>query len=212
MRRYFAIASLGVLTACSSSVTKPYFETAGVSRPNNNFCAASPQSFGKAEKIKDFSEGNGCGVSNGYRIFAVSGVNFSEPATVTCSVANTFNSWVENSVQPQAENIYGERVVAVKVAASYACRPRNNVRGAKLSEHGMGNAIDIAAFTLASGKEVTVLGDYYSGGKDGKFLKAVRGEACGPFHTVLGPGSDAAHKDHLHMDLQRMRSGGAYCH
>jgi hypothetical protein len=208
MRTYLALFSLVALAACSSGVEKKYFETEGVMQPTNNFCPADPQSFGKAEKIQDFSEGNGCGVSNAYRVFSVSDVEFSQPATVTCSVANTFNSWIENSVQPRAQENFGERVVAVKIAASYACRPRNNVRGAKLSEHGMGNAIDVAGFTLASGKEVTVLTDYYGSA----FLRSIRTDACGPFHTVLGPGSDANHKDHLHLDLQRERSGGPYCH
>jgi hypothetical protein len=212
MRAFFMIFSILALAACSSSVEKPYFKTTGVQQPTNNFCPADPSSFGSAQKISDFSEGNGCGVSNAYRVFSVSNVEFSEPATVTCSVANTFNSWIENAVQPRAEENFGERVVAVKIAASYACRPRNNVRGAKLSEHGMGNAIDVAGFTLASGKEVTVLTDYYSGGNASGFLRSIRADACGPFHTVLGPGSDANHKDHIHVDLQRERGGGAYCH
>ena len=77
----------------------------------------------------------------------------------------------------------------------------------------MANAIDIAAFTLEDGREVNVLDDWYSGTSESRaFLRAVRSEACGPFHTVLGPGSDAEHRDHIHLDLQRERSGGPYCH
>lgn len=212
MRWVLACAAVLVLTACSGSVDKPYFKTAGVYRPSNNNCTANPQSFAQAEPVADSDEGNGCGISNGYKITAVGDVSFSQPATVTCSVANTFNEWLQTSVQPRAENIYGERIVAVKIAASYSCRPRNNVRGAKMSEHGMGNAIDVAGFTLASGKEVTVEGDYYGGANDRSFLRAVRGDACGPFHTVLGPGADRYHNDHIHLDLQRERSGGPYCH
>ena len=212
MRKIWVAVSFFILTACSSSIDKPYFDTAGVIRPSNNFCAADPRTFAKAEPIKDFSEGNGCGVSNGYKVFAVADVAFSQPAIINCSVANTFNSWLENSVQPEAQKLYGENVVSVSVASSYACRPRDNVRGAKLSEHGMGNAIDIAGFTLASGRRVVVATDYYAGGNNSAFLKSVRAEACGPFHTVLGPGSDSYHKDHIHLDLQKERSGGPYCH
>ena len=98
------------------------------------------------------------------------------------------------------------------MAASYACRGRNNARGAKMSEHGFGNAIDISAFTLESGRKVSVLADW-NGDRDAKkFLRQVRGEACGEFATVLGPGSDAHHRDHIHLDLQNRRSGNAYCH
>lgn len=212
MRRPLAFLAVLLLAACSTSVDKPYFRTAGVYKPSNAACTANPQSFAQAQPIDDFSEGNGCGISNGYKITAVGDVSFSQPATVTCSVANTFNDWLQTSVQPRAQNIYGERVVALKIAASYSCRPRNNERGAKLSEHGLGNAIDIAGFTLASGREVTVLTDYYGDSSNRSFLRAVRGDACGPFHTVLGPGSDPYHNDHIHLDLQRERSGGPYCH
>jgi hypothetical protein len=77
----------------------------------------------------------------------------------------------------------------------------------------MANAIDIAAFTLADGEEINVLDDWYSGPSENRaFLRAIRSEACGPFHTVLGPGSDAAHRDHIHLDLQKERGGGPYCH
>ncbi len=91
-------------------------------------------------------------------------------------------------------------------------RPRNNVRGAKMSEHGFGNAIDIAAFTLEDGRKVSVLHDYYGSAASQRFLRQVRGEACGEFATVLGPGTDANHRDHIHLDLQNRRSGQAYCH
>ena len=88
----------------------------------------------------------------------------------------------------------------------------NSQRGAKLSEHGQGDAIDIAGFTLANGREVVVARDYYGNAQDQRFLRTIRAQACGPFHTVLGPGSDPFHRDHIHLDRQHERSGGAYCH
>jgi hypothetical protein len=130
---------------------------------------------------------------------------------MNCAVANGAAHWLESTVQPAAEDAFGERVVKIKVPSSFACRPRNNQRGAKLSEHGMGNAIDVSHFILASGREVSVLNDW-GGDSDARgFLRRVRSEACGPFKTVLGPGSDVHHKDHLHMDLQQHRNGGSYC-
>lgn len=144
---------------------------------------------------------------------SLANIAFSEPAQITCSEANSLNAWVASSVQPAAREIYGQQVVAFKVAASYACRPRNNLRGAKLSEHGHGNAIDIAAFTLADGREIVVLTGYYGNRQDQRFLRTVRAQACGIFHTVLGPGSDAFHANHIHLDMQALRhNGGTYCH
>jgi hypothetical protein len=210
--KYFVVISLiAMLSACSSGRRDAAFSLDGVSAPVRA-CLVDPQSFGQAEPVADFQNGNGCGISNGYRVFSVANINFSEPATVTCGVADTLNTWIGQSVQPTAQQIYGSQVVSFKVAASYACRPRNNVRGAKLSEHGFGNAIDLAGFTLANGREIIVVRDYYGNSQDQQFLRTIRAKACGPFHTVLGPGSDYNHRDHIHLDLQKERSGGPYCH
>ncbi len=204
---------LAVLAACSSGGRQSAeFTLDGVQAPPSQ-CPVNPQSFGEATPIPDFREGNGCGVSKGYRVMSIAGIGFSEQATITCDLADTLNTWFQSSVQPTAQQIYGSQVVSIRVAASYACRARNNVRGARLSEHGQGDAIDIAAFTLANGREVVVLTGYYGSAQDQRFLRTIRAQACGPFHTVLGPGSDPFHRDHIHLDRQReRRGGGPYCH
>ncbi len=205
------VTTITMLSACSGGRRDAAFTLDGVSAPPPS-CQVDPQSFGQAEPIRDFQEGNGCSVTNGYRVFSVANINFSQPATITCGIADTLNLWIAQSVQPAARQIYGSPVVSFKVAASYACRPRNNVHGAKLSEHGFGNAIDLAGFTLANGREIIVVRDYYGQAQDQQFLRTIRAQACGPFHTVLGPGSDESHRDHIHLDLQKERSGGPYCH
>ena len=210
-KSFIAILSVAILSACSPGRRNAAFSLDGVSAPAGS-CQIDPKSFGQAEPVADFHEGNGCGLSNGYRVFSVANINFSQPAMITCGIADALNLWIAQSVQPAAQSIYSSNVVSFKVAASYACRPRNNVRGAKLSEHGFGNAIDIAAFTLANGREIIVERDYYGNAQDQKFLRMIRSQACGLFHTVLGPGSDSEHRDHIHLDLQKERSGGPYCH
>ncbi len=214
MRRFGMIsasAALGVLiAACSSSSTKQYFVTEGLRAPAAA-CMSDPARLGRMSKMPDIRERNGCQVRDRYDVQEIAGVSFSQAATMNCGMVEPLNSWLENIVQPASQNQFGERVVAVNVAASYSCRPRNNVRGAKMSEHGFGNAIDISSFTLESGRQVSVLDDYYSWGKAGKFLKTVREDACNDFSTVLGPGSDRAHRNHIHLDLQNRRSGRSYC-
>lgn len=126
---------------------------------------------------------------------------------VNCATANAFRDWLVQKVQPAARAAHGASVTDVTVAASYACRPRNGRRGAKLSEHGLGNAIDVSGLTLSNGKTLSVEQDYYGS----TFLKRIRSEACGVFKTVLGPGSDASHRDHFHFDLANRRSGQSYC-
>ncbi len=149
----------------------------------------------------------GCGVAEPVRVTAVDGVRLSTPAVMDCSTARALASWVEGSVQP-AMGGRGGGVEAIEVAAHYACRPRNNRPGAKISEHGRGRAIDISAFLLADGSRMTVLKGWRRRGA-GAILRALHAGACGPFGTVLGPEADRYHRDHLHLDTTPRRS--AYC-
>ncbi len=206
------VFTAALLVACSAGRKAAEFTLDGYQEPPA-VCPINPQSFAQATPIPDFEEGNGCGMKQAYRVMAVNGVGFSQPAQITCSVADTLKDWLDSSVQPAAQAVYGQRVVSLRVIASYSCRARDNIRGARLSEHGRGNAIDIAAFTLADGHEIVVLTGYYGNVRDQRFLRTVRAQACGPFHTVLGPGSDPYHRNHIHLDMQvERRSGGPYCH
>ena len=205
------LATALVLAACSDSTSKKYFETEGLRTPPAA-CSIDPRALGNAQSLADIDEGNGCEVRNPYSVKSLGDVRFSQPATVNCGLVAPLKSWLDNTVQNSAVDAFGERITGIDVAASYSCRARNGVRGAKMSEHGFGNAIDISAFTLESGRKVSVLTDWNGAGDAKKFLRQVRREACGEFMTVLGPGSDAHHRDHIHLDLQNRRSGEAYCH
>lgn len=148
---------------------------------------------------------DGCGIENPVRITEVDGVALSMPATLDCDTARALRKWVTTKVKPA----FGRNeVVSLQVAAHYACRGRNNKKGARISEHGRGKAIDIAGFKLASGVEVTVLQDFKT--NRGKAIRAAHKGACGIFGTTLGPGSDGYHADHLHLDTAKHRSG-TYC-
>ncbi len=137
-------------------------------------------------------------------------IDFSVRAIVGCDLAETLATWLAGTVQPQARRILGGRVDGIRVAASYACRTRDSIPGAKLSEHAYGRAIDISAFRVGS-RWIDVKSAWGSRGADGDFLAAVRTSACGPFKTVLGPGADEFHTDHFHLDLEPRRNGGTYC-
>jgi hypothetical protein len=149
----------------------------------------------------------GCGLAEGVKVTSVSGVALSTPGNMDCRTAEALNDWVENAVLP-AVGSTGGGVAKLQVAATYACRPRNNQKGGKISEHGKGHAVDISGLILENGKVITVLTDWGQG-RGGQILKAIRQAACGRFTTVLGPGSDRFHRDHLHLDTARGR--GAYC-
>ena len=116
-------------------------------------------------------------------------------------------------MQAAATAAYGSRVTAVRVLDSYSCRGRNQVVGAPLSEHAFMNAIDIGAFEIG-GRWVTVEKGKDHTDKDTDFIQSVRLAACQRFLTVLGPGSDGYHENHLHLDMRHRGKHGdsVYCH
>ncbi|HUR44075.1 MAG TPA: extensin family protein [Aestuariivirga sp.] len=209
-RKFLGLAVVAVfLAACSGG--RKSFETEGLIAPLPQ-CRIKPSEVGEAERLRAIDEGNGCEVRNAWRIYSVANISFSQPATLNCGMADPLNDWLQNVVQPAAQRRFSESVVSVDVAASYSCRPRNNRSGNKMSEHGYGNAIDISAFTLESGRKVAVREGWSGSSDERAFLRLVRAEACEDFMTVLGPGSDRYHRDHIHLDLQNRRSGNHYCH
>lgn len=145
-------------------------------------------------------------------------------AVINCKMAAATVKWLETKVQPAARELLGEPVVKIRNAASYACRRRNNKPDGKLSEHALGNALDVSIFTLESGKTVSVLDDWVSEknesiidevmsaiGRDptpeSRFLQKVHAGACEVFSTIIGPDGDKYHANHFHFDLGR---GGRY--
>lgn len=159
-----------------------------------------------ARKIGSVSGPGACGVPNALAVSEVAGVRLTQTATITPRAANALNRYVAQVARPLIGN-KGGGLVALQVAAHYSCRTRNNRPGARLSEHALGNAIDISAFILADGTRISVLGWR---GRDGKLLRRLHSGACGPFGTVLGPDADRHHQDHFHFDVAEYRSG-TYC-
>lgn len=134
-------------------------------------------------------------------------IGIAPEAELNCAMAEASARFMADVVSPAAEEAFGQKLKSVGHASAYVCRPRNGTT--KLSEHAFGNALDIARFTLADGKPVDVLPA--PAGKEANFLAEIRKAACGPFKTVLGPGSDADHALHLHFDLAKRRNGGTFC-
>jgi hypothetical protein len=150
----------------------------------------------------------GCGVSNAVSLRAVGDVQLSQPSTMDCNTAQALKTWIETGVKP-AIGKQGGGVTKLRIAAHYACRTRNHKKGAKISEHGKGKAVDVSAIHLADGTVITLIDDW-DRGKYSRALRQMHRAACGPFGTVLGPESDRFHKDHFHFDTASYR-GGPYC-
>jgi hypothetical protein len=154
-----------------------------------------------ASPIADSTEKNGCGWHNGVRISSVNGVRLSV-GQITCEMAASLALWMSQVVQPEARKILGTRVVSIQHLGSYACR---NMVGDKRyavvrSAHAEANALDVAVFSLADGRQISVRRQWGTTGPEGQFLKAVHAQACDYFRVALGPAYNAAHHDHFHYD------------
>ena len=130
-------------------------------------------------------------------------VEISPPAVLRCSMAEAIVDWVRDDLDQLAAFNLGSRLRAVRNFASYHCRSRNNIIGAIMSEHGRANALDIRAVTLVNGKTVEPTDPHVS--RD--FREGWKNSVCARFSTVLGPGSDGYHENHVHVDLMERRSG-----
>ena len=128
------------------------------------------------------------------------------PATMRCSMAEAMANWVRDDVARVLKGL-GSPLAGIENYTSYECRSRNGIPGAKLSEHGRANALDIRAFVLGDRRQF-VLTDYEA---DEDLRKELRASACGRFTTVLGPGSDGYHESHIHVDLAERHSGYRIC-
>ena len=156
-----------------------------------------------------------CGLTEPYMVGALAGdsVQLDTVATLDCPMIAALDEWVTKVVQPVAQARFGQSVAQIDTMGSYSCRGMNGQAGAKISEHAFGNALDVGGFRLADGRKITVVRDWTRGDEQSQaFLRDVHAGACESFTTVLGPGSNAFHYNHIHVDLAMHGGGGRhYC-
>jgi hypothetical protein len=127
-------------------------------------------------------------------------------AVLRCSMAAAFADWVRGDVAALAQDL-GTRIREIDNFDSFNCRGRNRVAGARMSEHGRANAIDLRGIALANGAMLALT----DRATPREAREKVLASACARFSTVLGPGSDGYHEDHIHLDLAERRSGYRIC-
>jgi hypothetical protein len=132
-------------------------------------------------------------------------------ATLACPIVSALDRWIVNAVQPAAQRWFGQSVIEIRQISAYSCRGMNGSPYARISEHAFGNALDIAAFVLADGHRITVKNGWRGTPEEQGFLRDVQAAACDQFTTVLAPGSNRFHYDHIHVDLMRRASGRRIC-
>lgn len=135
-------------------------------------------------------------------------VKLPDTPLIACALAETLAAWIGRVAAPILEPRTGSTLAAIRTGPGYECRSRNRQPGAKLSAHARGRAVDVAAFEFANGRSLAVATMAPAGlapdraPEPGGTLQALRISACGWFTTVLGPGSDGFHADHLHLDVE----------
>jgi hypothetical protein len=132
-------------------------------------------------------------------------------ATLACPIVSALDQWIATAVQPAAMRWFGQPVAAIRQISAYSCRGMNGNPRARISEHAFGNALDIAAFTLADGRTISIKRGWHGSPEEVGFLHDVQGAACQSFTTVLAPGSNRFHYDHMHVDLMRRSSRRSIC-
>lgn len=153
-----------------------------------------------------------CGVTRPIRVTRLSSkTEISGSPVLNCAMVLALDNWVDSGVSAAASNLLNDAIATIEVSTTYQCRRRNNAGSGKFSEHAFGNGIDVLAFESASGLSLPVQPHSDGDEEAARFQAAIRSSACEHFTTVLGPGSNAAHANHFHLDLAIRRGGYRLC-
>jgi hypothetical protein len=164
-----------------------------------------------APSIPDIRGPGACGGEDLVRLEAIvlpdkRKVTVKPAAVLRCTMASALADWLRQDIVPLAASL-GSPISDLDNFDSFECRGRNRVAGAMLSEHGKANAIDIRAIKLANGQSIGLTDRTTSREVRERVLHSV----CARFSTVLGPGSDWYHEDHIHLDLAQRRNDYRIC-
>jgi hypothetical protein len=225
----FGLVGTGVGIAIAEDVPLPrprpaisgqpqsFREAAGADFNSADVKSAPTECDGRLEKIAVVEPmprligPDACGGSDMIRLNAVmlatgTRVELRPAPVLRCPFAESVAGWLRDEAAPRVARI-GPVLETVEIYDDFECRGRTRVAGAKISEHGKGNAVDLRSFILADGRvlgltDVTVARE---------FREELRDSACHRFTTVLGPGSDSSHESHIHLDLIDRRQGFRIC-
>jgi hypothetical protein len=196
----------------SEEADKPAVEKAEPAPPPPSACRlALTEAIAIAPSIPPINGPGSCGGDDLVRLEAVvltdnKHVVVKPAAILRCTMAAAIADWVRTDMAPFAQSL-GTTLADLDNFDSFECRGRNRVSGAKMSEHGRANALDIRALKFANGQSLSLT----DRGVAREQREAVLHSVCARFTTVLGPGSDWYHEDHIHLDLAERRGGYRIC-
>jgi hypothetical protein len=224
---WLAGAAGGIATAENVPLPQPrppiwgqpqsFREAAGPDFDSTDVTGTPTDCDGRLEKIAAFSlmprliGPDSCGGGDMVRLDAVmlaggARIDLKPAPMLRCTFAESVAGWLRDEAAPRVEKI-GSALKTVETDDDFECRGRNRVAGAKVSEHGKGNAVDLRSFVLADGRAIGLTDVAVAK----ELREALRDTACHRFTTVLGPGSDSYHESHIHLDLIERRQGFRMC-
>lgn len=151
--------------------------------------------------LDDHEPVEGCPLEKVVRVHG-SGVDFNASFLASCPLALAWVLYERQRLQPAAESVLGSQVSRVEHYGSFACRNVYGRADGRLSEHATAQALDVAGFRLADGREIRLLEHWNHDGAQAAFLREARDGACDIFGNVLGPDYNAAHADHFHLGMR----------
>ena len=196
----------------STSVAPETSEPSAAAAPRASACRlALTDAIAIAPSVPDIHGPGGCGGEDLVRLEAVvlpdsRQVVVKPAAVLRCKMASAIADWVRTDIAPLAKNL-GSVIAGLDNFDSFECRSRNRVAGAGLSEHGRANALDVRSFKFADGRTVSLTDRNVA--RD--LRETVLHSVCARFATVLGPGSDGYHEDHIHLDLMERHNDYRIC-
>jgi hypothetical protein len=184
---------------------------APAAKPPSACRQALTETIAIAPSVAPISGPGNCGGDDLVRLEAVvladkSQVAVKPAAILRCAMAAAVADWIRTDMAPFAESL-GTSLSDLDNFDSFECRGRNRVSGARMSEHGRANALDVRALKFANGRSLSLT----DRAAPRTQREAVLRSACARFTTVLGPGSDWYHEDHIHLDLAERRGGYRIC-
>ena len=217
-------AEAGKTEAGKAAPGQPAAEEAAKEKPEKPAEQATPQppppsacrlalteAIAIAPSIPDIRGAGGCGGEDLVRLEAIvlpdkRQVSVKPAAILRCAMASALAEWIRSDIAPLAVRL-GSTISDLDNFDSFECRGRNRIAGARLSEHGRANALDVRALKLVNGRSISLTDRTVP--RDVR--EAVLHSACARFSTVLGPGSDWYHEDHIHLDLMERRNNYRIC-
>ena len=196
----------------AAPASKPSLEPSPEPSPQPSACRlALTDAIAIAPSIPDIRGAGGCGGEDLVRLEAIvlpdkRQVSVKPAAILRCAMASALADWIRTDIAPLAAGL-GSTISDLDNFDSFECRGRNRIVGARLSEHGRANALDVRALKLANGRSISLTDRTVPR----ELRETVLHSVCARFSTVLGPGSDWYHEDHIHLDLMERRGNYRIC-